>query len=275
MSGEGSATIRSMPSRALRLIASSALVAGLLMLPAAAQGRASATLSLNVNFALSGAISVVLPSGQPVGVTSGAPTVIPAGFYTVVLSGPGGCTAMPHFNLNGPGEAIHDNLNEGESDNFTYNAYFLPNSTYTWSSDAVPGVVHTFVTSATIEGTAPASTGPQGLQSSQHTTVNSSDLAASNVLPFRGTLTGAVSAAGKLTIAFKGKSIASLKAGQYTISITDKSSTTGFMLQKIKRMVSLTGPAFVGKRTASVKLTAGTWIVTPQLGKKTYSIIVK
>ena len=91
-----------------------------------------------------GAISVALPNGQPVGVTSGAPTVIPAGFYTVVLTGPGGCTAMPHFNLNGPGEAIHDNLNEGESDNFTYNAYFLPNSTYTWSSDAAPCVVHTF-----------------------------------------------------------------------------------------------------------------------------------
>jgi hypothetical protein len=261
-----------MPSRALRLIASSALVAGLLILPAAAQGRESASLSLDVNFALNGAISVVLPNGTPVGVTSGTPTVIPAGFYTVLLAGPGGCTAMPHFDLKGNGVAIHDNLNEGESDNVSYNAYFLPNTTYVWSSDAVPGVVHTFVTSGTVEGTAPNTS---GLESAQHTTVSSSDLAASNVLPFRGTLTGAVSAAGKLTIAFKGKSVASLKAGQYTIKITDKSSTTGFMLQKIKRMVSLTGPAFVGTRTASVKLTAGTWIVTPQLGKKTYSILVK
>ena len=62
---------------------------------------------------------------------------------------------MPHFDLRGPGTQIHDNLNEGESDHVEYNANLLPNSTYVWSSDAAPGVVHTFVTSSDVEGTAP------------------------------------------------------------------------------------------------------------------------
>src|SRR5205823_1318597 len=98
--------------------------------------------------ALNGTITLTLPNGTQVGSTSGAPTVIPAGYYVVAMTGPGGCTAVPHFDLRGPGEAIHDNLNEGESDYFEYNAYFKPSSTYVWTSDAAPGVTHTFVTSS-------------------------------------------------------------------------------------------------------------------------------
>ncbi len=263
-----------MHSRALRLIASSAVVAGLLMLPAAAQGRMAASLSLNVDFAINGTITVTMNDGTSVGSTSGSPTVIPAGFYTVLLSGPGGCTAMPHFDLKGPGVVIHDNLNEGETDNFTYNAYFLPSTTYVWSSDAAPAVVHTFVTSAVVEGTPPVKVGPSGLAAGKHTTVSSSSLVGSAILPFRGTLTGAVSAAGRLTLAYKGKSVASLKAGQYTISVTDNSSTNGFVLEKIKRVVNITGTVFVGKRSASVDLTAGKWIFMPRLGQTTYTVVV-
>jgi hypothetical protein len=263
-----------MNSRALRLIASSALVAGLLIIPAVALGRTSASLSLNVSFAANGNITVALPNGMPVGTTSGSPTVIPAGFYTVLLTGPGGCTAMPHFDLRGPGEVIHDNLNEGESDNVTYNAYFMPNSTYTWTSDAAPSVVHTFVTSSDVQGTPPPRSA-NGLSSSKHTTVSSSSLIGSLVLPPRGTLVGTVTAAGKLTLAYNGKSVSTLKAGRYTLKVTDESSTTGFMLRHGKYTpLSVTGAIFVGKRTETVRLTAGHWLVMPRLGQTTYSVIV-
>ena len=84
-----------------------------------------------------------------------------------------------------------------------------------------------------------------------------------------------MSAAGRLTLAYKGKSVTSLTAGRYTITVTDKSATNGFMLEKIKHAaVSVTGVAFVGKRSASVNLTAGKWFFTPRLGKTTYSIVV-
>ena len=261
-------------SRALCPIAASALVAGLLMLAPAAQGRSTASLSLVVTFSASGTISVTLPDGTPVGSTSGAPTVIPAGSYTLMLYGPGGCTYLPVFELKGPGESIIDDMRGGEWDTFQYDAYFLPNSTYTWRNNANPGVVFTFRTSASVVGTSQGQTSA-GTSSGKGSTVSSQDIAGTAILPFRGTLTGAVSAAGRLTIAYKGKSVTSLKAGKYTIAVTDKSSTNGFMLQKMKhKAVSVTGATFVGKRSASFQLTAGKWLVTSRLGKTTYSIVV-
>jgi hypothetical protein len=167
-------------------------------------------------------------------------------------------------------------MTEGETTNDAVNAYLLPNSTYTWINTATPAVVYTFITSADVQGTPPAKTGSSGLSSGTHSTSSSQDVVGSALVTFRGTLTGAVSAAGRLTLAYKGKSVTSLTAGRYTIAVTDKSSTNGFILKKIKRAaVSVTGVVFVGKRSASVDLTAGTWFFTPRLGKTTYSIVVR
>jgi hypothetical protein len=255
----------------LRLVASSALVALLLASPA--HGDRTASLSLVVTFTASGTITVTLPNGTPVGTTSGAPTVIPAGYYTLLLYGPGGCTYLPAFELKGPGANILDDMRGGEWETSQDSAYFLPNATYTWRNDANPSVVYTFRTSADVLGT-PAPNGvpnPSGTQS----TVSSEDLVGSGVLPFRGKLTGTVSAAGNLTIAYHGKSISRLKKGRYTISVADKSSTNGFLLQKAnQRAVSISGTTFVGKRKASVDLTVGKWLLMPQLGKTTFIIIV-
>jgi hypothetical protein len=266
------AKIRVMVSSALRLVA--VLGVALATLTSAAQGRTAAPLSLNVNFALSGAITVTLPNGTPVGSTSGSPTLIPAGFYIVDMNGPGGCAAMPHFTLRGPGVQIFDNLNEGESDHVEYNANLMPNSTYVWSSDAAPGVVHTFATSSDVVGTAPPRPA-NGLSSNNHTTVKSTDFIGSEILPFRGTITAAVSTAGKLSLAYKGKSIGRLNAGRYTIAVTDKSTMSGFTLQKLRHAATpLTGRAFVGKRSSKVELTAGKWFFTPTGGKQAYTIAV-
>lgn len=258
----------------LRVIAVLGVVCLFAAFALVAQGRTSAPLTLRVTFSTNGSIAVTLPNGTPVGSTGGSPTVIPAGFYIVDMNGPGGCAAMPHFDLKGPGTQIHDNLNEGESDHVEYNANLLPNSTYVWSSDAVPGVVHTFVTSSDVVGTAPPRPA-SGLTSSNHTTVKSTDFVGSAILPFRGTLTASVTPAGKLTLAYKGQSIAKLKAGRYTISVTDKSTTIGFVVQKLRHAtMSITGRSFVGKQSAKVELTAGKWVFTPSGGKQSYTIPV-
>ena len=83
--------------------------------------------------------------------------------------------------------------------------------------------------------------------------VTSQDVVGSDVVPFRGTLSGGVSASGMLALAYKGKSVGSLKAGRYRIAVTDGSSTKGFVLQKTgHKAIAVTGAAFMGKRTASV-----------------------
>jgi hypothetical protein len=262
-------------TRVLRLLVASGAVAALLVVAGAAQARSTANPTLRVNFFINGTIAVSLPDGTPVGTASGSPTVIPAGYYTLQLIGPGGCANIPYFELKGPGESIVNNLTEGELDGDAVNAYFQPNSSYTWRNREVPGTIYTFQTSAQVLGSPPAQAGPGGLVSSNHDTVSSSDLAGSAIAPFRGTLTGAVSAAGRLTLAFKGKGVTSLKAGRYTIAVIDRSASNGFMLQKGTRApLSVTGAVFVGKRSASIRLTVGKWIVAPRLGKTTYSITV-
>src|SRR4029078_12851971 len=119
-------------------------------------GSPAANLSLYVSFFANGNISVTLPDGAPLGSTSGAPTVSPAGFYTLVFSGPGGCTALPYFHLTGPGTNIVSNMAEGAASRGTTPANLLPSSTYVWSDDAFPGVLHTFVPSAVVEGSPPS-----------------------------------------------------------------------------------------------------------------------
>jgi hypothetical protein len=259
-------------SSTLRLLASCAVAAGLLTLAPAAQARPAATPSIVVTFAVSGTVTVTL-NGTPLGSTSGAATTMPGGYYALVLNGPGDCISLPLWELKGPGIDLQDDMHGGEVDTHSIPAYFVPNSTYTWHIDSNQAVVYTFKTTTEVVGSAPAGfTSPTKTVTTKPT---SQDITGSAVLPFRGTLIGAVSAAGRLTLAYKGKSVGTLKAGKYTIAVTDKSSTNGFMVEKIKHAaMSVTGTAFVGKRSAPVNLTAGKWLVMQRLGKTTYSIIV-
>ena len=265
-------TVESRVSSTLRLIASSAAAAGLLMLAPAAQGRIAANPAIVVPFTASGAVTATL-NGAPLGSTSGAPTTMPAGYYSVVLNGPGDCINLPLFELSGPGVDLQDDMHGGEVDTHSIPAYFVPNSTYTWHIDRDASTVYTFKTTTAIVGTAPTGSGSSSPTTTPKPT--SQDIVGSAILPFRGTLTAAVSAAGTLTLAYQGKSIGTLKAGKYTIAVTDKSSTNGFMLEKLNHTaMSVTGTTFVGKRSTSVALTAGKWLVMHRLGKPTYSIVV-
>ena len=71
------------------------------------------------------------------------------------------------------------------------------------------------------------------------------------------------------------KAAVALEDVTYTVAVSDKSSTNGFVLQKLQhRAVSVTAPTFVGSHSVSITLTAGRWLVMPRLGKATYSIVV-
>jgi hypothetical protein len=273
---------------AFRLGAFCSLLVGLLVFAQLAGARTAANPSLDVTFAVNGTISVALPDGTPVGSSSGAPTLIPAGFYTVQLSAPGECVQVPLFQLSGPGENIESDMSGGEVNTEVYNTDLLPNSTYTWSSSASPTVVYSFTTSSEVEGApvASAAASSPGASSAAASAVAPSEdvvgsklsqhVVGSATVPFRGTLTGAVSAEGRLTLAFAGKSVSSLPAGRYTITVTDRSATNGFVLAEISRAATtVAGVGTVGKRSMSVDLTAGQWFYAPRLlGKKTYFVVV-
>jgi hypothetical protein len=248
------------------------LCAALLLLPATGGARPAANLSLTVNFTAGGAVTVTLPDGTPVGSTSGAPTVIPAGFYSLNLFGPGECINLPLFQLSGPGVNIQDDMLGGEVERNTLTATFLPNTTYTWHTDRNAAVIHTFRTSGDVVGTPTVTTATKPTSSGS---LQSEDVVGSALLPARGTIVGAVSPTGRVTLAYKGKSVGHLKPGKYTFTVTDKSSSSGFMVQKAgKKATSVTGAMFLGKRSVTVGLTAGKWLVLPKAGKASYSITV-
>lgn len=264
-----------LPAAFPRLIASIALAVALLALAPVAHGRGTATPTLRVTFTPSGTITVALPDGTPVGTTSGAPTTIPAGYYTLLFFGPGECINLPLFELRGPGVDINDDMLGGETDTHTLYATFLPNTTYTWHSDRNSAVVYSFRASSDVVAAQPGT----ATTSTSGTTVKvkpaSQDIVGSAVLPFRGTLAAAVNPTGQLTLAFKGKSVTSLKAGRYTIAVSDRSSTNGFVVQKLRHAaVNVTGLSFVGRHSVSLMLTAGKWLVMPRLGRTTYAIVV-
>jgi hypothetical protein len=256
-----------------------------LTLPVAAQGRPLGNPSLDVTFSASGAISVSLPDGTPVGSASGVPTLIPAGYYTVLLTGPGECVQVPLFNLKGPGENLQSDMSGGEVNTEVYSAYLAPNSTYTWNDYATPTVFYAFTTSASVLGTPLGSgaTAASGASSVAGTTPSNENVVGSGLAsgalpatpPFRGALSAAVSAKGKLSLTRGGKNVGSLIAGRYTISVTDRSPTSGFMLENAKHQaVTLARKGFAGARSLSVDLTAGQWFFASHLpGKETFFFV--
>ncbi len=256
-----------------RVLAAAAFVA-FLVVPAATAAR-TVSLSLYVSFFPNGSITLTSPDGSTVGTTSGSPTVVPAGYYTLVFSGPGGCTLLPNFRLSGPGTNLVTTLTEAQGQKNPSGVDLLPSSTYTWSSDAVPGVVYTFATSAQVEGSPPTAGTSSGTYKSSGKHVTSHDLVGSGVTPTRGKLNVTLSAAGQLALAYHGKSVRRLQAGKYMVVVTDSSPNKGLTLQKLKSSVrSLSVPLFTGKRTASVTLTSGRWLFADGGGAKPIAVIV-
>ncbi|HEX4521125.1 MAG TPA: hypothetical protein VH063_16205 [Gaiellaceae bacterium] len=257
-----------------RLVALIALAAGALSLAPGGEARLAATPSLQVTFAANGTIAVTLADGTPVGSVSGTPTTIPAGYYTILLAGPGGCTYLPTFELKGPGESISSNLQDGEVMSTGFNADFLPNSTYVWRNDGTsPPTTYTFTTSSDVVG-APPSTATGTGKLGPVTIVSSQDVLGSAVLKFKGTLSAAVAASGKPSLAFHGKSITKLAAGKYTLTVVDKSSAARFMLQKGSHAaMAMSGLSTRGTHKTTIYLTAGRWSFTAGRAAKTYFVV--
>jgi hypothetical protein len=239
----------------------------------------TAALEFEVTFNANDSISVTLPDGTPVGTTSGAPTVIPAGFYTLNLND-SAVVSGPQFDLQGPGVNLVDNMFYGETASATDTADFAPSSTYTWRDDEHPSVVFTFTTSAVVAGgpSASGSAGPTAGGTPSSGSGPSQDVVGSEAPkpdPLRGPLVGTVSATGKLTLTRDGKNVATLKSGRYTITVTDRSAKSGFLIEEIRKTATtISGASFVGKRSVSVDLKAGQWFFFPTfVGKKTYFIV--
>jgi hypothetical protein len=243
----------------------------------------AATPVIDVVFNGQGGLTVTY-DGSALGGSSASGTVIPAGSYNVIVDNSLGDVGIT-FQLSGPGVSVITDVDGGESATETWPVTLAPNSTYTYQNASQPGSSEMFGTSAaTSPTTAPAPTTTttagaaesNGVQPTTTTAGATTHRAATPPPPLRGALTATVSAAGALSLAEKGKPVASLPAGRYTVTVGDHSRTSGFTMQELRDpALTLTSAAFVGVRTTTVTLTVGQWVYYPSfLGAKTYFIVL-
>jgi hypothetical protein len=261
-----------------------AVLVGLLAIVGAAgvQGPLAAG-SLVLALTEEGNLEVVLASGVRVR-TSTAPGVViaPGSYQAVVISQvPEARDSYHMFHLVGPGVNLQTDLLAGDERAEPHSIVLQPNATYTFTDDRNSGAGRVvFSTSGPgTEAAATSSSSSSGTSSGGKTisqgTVKNMDAVGSNVASFRGTLSGGVSTTGKLTLSFNGKKVSSLKAGRYTVKVLDETASSAFTLQRLgKAAVTVSGKAFVGKRTLSLTLRAGQWFYYPSSGAKSYFIVV-
>jgi hypothetical protein len=256
----------------LRLLIAGALLAGAIVVPTASAKRAAAP-TIVVNFTVSGVVTVTL-NGTPLGTTSGQPTVMPGGYYSVLLNGPGDCINLPLFELSGPGVNIQDDMLGGEVDTHSLPTYFAPNSTFSWHIDRSQSTVYTFRTSADVVGSAASLSTSSSHSSKNSTGATSDDIVGSGLAATRGTLAGTVTPSGRVTIAYKGKSVSRLQAGRYTVTVIDKSPSNGFVVKGAHKSAMVTGSPFVGKRSVTLDLTRGRWSFGTSTAKSALTVSV-
>jgi hypothetical protein len=270
------------------------LVAAAVIVPvggARPQGRATVAVypTLYVNYTDNCTFSIVNDVGSPV-------SSIPPGTYQVQVNTPimfkilasqgipsGSMEACGigwvEFQLTGPGVSLYTTLTVGCDSSDTLPAvYFPPNSTFVAQDNAQPSVTHTTIT--TTGSGAPVDPTSSSANAPSTSTATGGRLSAIGT-PISGAggslaaLGGTVKANGSLTLILKGKPVATLTAGRYSITVADKSRKSGFYVAKAGHAATaVTGTSFVGTRTVTITLTAGQWFFAPTPGgKKTYFFV--
>jgi hypothetical protein len=217
--------------------------------------------------------------------SSAAVTTVPPGQYQIAVDTPyafgngGAACGYVQFQMTGPGVNISTTLSFGDSVAELFTVTLQPSSTYVAAETGQAPFQRSFTVAAT--GTAVGTAG--GSSSSGSTTTTKSGGSSGSPIgtalpadPFRGSLTGAVSAAGKLSLKQGGKAVTSLESGRYSLQVTDRSKKSGFLIQEVRKGArTVSGVAAVGKHSVTVDFKRGQWFFYGTfVGKKSYFIVV-
>lgn len=185
--------------------------------------------------------------------TAPGPT-LPPGLYQLVLTAPKNAPSCPmDFKLTGPGVQLEWDFG-GEALDAMATETLQPSATYvaTDVANQARGYV-VFSTSASGSSSSLATQVPSTATGKGETLPG---VVGSDVVPSRGAATATVSGAGRLTLTYRGRRVRSLASGRYRLAVTDASRTAGVAIATGTRRKPLTGVAFVGRKTATIVLTA-------------------
>src|SRR5205823_1643347 len=134
------------------------------------------------------------------------------------------------FKLTGPGVNLSTSLNDGDASQDTLQATFQANSTYVAVDQVNPATRLSFGTSSTQVGAVGGATTSGGSNSGGTTTTAKSGPGSGDVI---GNLVGSITAGGKVTLTYKGKTVGTIGPGKYAIAVIDKSKTVGLYIQQL------------------------------------------
>jgi hypothetical protein len=256
------APVRARRRLALAVLAASAAVA--FGLASARSPRAATIPTIYVEYTTDCTFTMSADGGIAITSTTAPAVVLPPGPYQVVVSqayalSPGAPRCPPStYELTGPGVNLSFVVGEG-SPYEEATETFPPSSTYVAAVANQPLVQLVFSTAssgssssllAPAQGAAPAGQGQV-----------QPGLVGSAIPALAGRLQATVDAAGKAALSSHGRSVASLKAGAYELTVEDEDTRAGFTVQKLhQHPLALSGPSFVGRKTRRLELTPGTWI---------------
>ena len=248
-----------------------ALIAGIvaaLALAAGAQGAVSQT--IYVYFDVDGGLQVSYADSSKVGST------VPPGTYTINLNNNGADDlGVDHiFHLSGPGI---DYKAPNVDTTAAFSVTFQAGATYRFFDDLDPKITQAIV--ATNAPAAPTTNPLPPTPVTGTTKATAGGVVGTRVTPThpasRGTLTATVSPSGKVRLSYHGKVVSSLAAGRYTVSVTDSSKKSGFVIQESHKVATAVSTApFTGKKSKTLVLSKGQWFFYPSfIGQKTYFVV--
>ena len=202
-------------------------------------------------------------------------STVPPGTYQIVLNNnTADDYAVDHkFHIFGPGVDFTDPNGTVQT---TFSVTFQNGGAYTVQDDLDPADHKlTFVASSSAPASSGTTSTPASTPVSGSTKPTSSDIVGSEVVPFRGSLDAIVYAGGKLSLTRFGKVVSSLKAGRYTFSVDDESTSAGFVVQALhKQAVTVTSGRFKGNEDVTLTLKPGRWFFYSTATKKSQFFVL-
>ncbi len=209
-----------------------------------------------------------------ISVTSSTPPgpTLPPGIYQLLVWMPnpnqGYSCVKPMFSFTGPGVSSTTVFQGQELHDEHVIPALQPSSTYVAEYASAPAATEKVFTTAASGSNSvllPTTSTDDGSGGSTQP-----GLVGSAIVTAPPTLLATVSAAGKATLKLHGRNVGAVKAGKYELEVDDAAPRAGFFIgQRSGSALTVTGLAFVGKRTRLITLTLGRWIFFSELGKPT------
>ena len=168
------------------------------------------------------------------------------------------CGGYVQFQMTGPGVNVSTTLDFGDASQEIDQVTLQASGSYTMVDNNNPSASRVSF-SAAATGSAGSVAGSSSGGKSSGGSSQASPVGA-NALVSRGALSATLSATGKVSVKRAGKTAVSIPAGIYKLTVSDKSKSSGLLLQLgTGKPKTITANAFVGTHTDTVALKAGRW----------------